>query len=29
MLFNGDKFELLNFGKIAKSFHYEIPQGNK
>ena len=29
MLFNGDKFELLNFGKIARSFHYEAPQGNK
>ena len=26
---NGDKFELLNFGESARTFPYEIPQGNK
>ena len=29
MVFNGDKFELLNFGKSARAFHYEIPQGKQ
>ena len=25
-LFNGDKFELSNFGKSARTLHYETPQ---
>ena len=29
MIFNGDKSELLNFGKSAKTFHYETPQGKQ
>ena len=29
MLFNGDKFELLNFGKSASTFHYETLQGKQ
>ena len=29
MVFNGDKFKLLNFGKSARAFHYEIPQGKQ
>ena len=27
MLFNGEKFELLNFGKSARKFNYGTPQG--
>ena len=29
MLINKDKFELLNFGKSANTFHYETPQGKQ
>ena len=29
MLYNRDKFELLNFGKSARSFHYETSQRNQ
>ena len=29
MLFNGEKFELLNFGKSARTFHYETLQGKQ
>ena len=29
MLFNGDKFELLNFGKSVRTFHYETSQGKQ
>ena len=29
MLFNGKKFELLNFGKSTRPFHYETPQGKQ
>ena len=28
-LFNRDKFDLLTFGKSARSFHYETPQGKQ
>ena len=27
--FNRDRFELLNFGKSARTFHYEAPQGKQ
>ena len=29
MVFNGDKFEMLNFGKTAKTYHYEAPKGKQ
>ena len=29
LLFNRDKFELLNFGKSPRTFHYETPQGKQ
>ena len=29
MLYNRDKLELLNFGKSARSFHYETSQRNQ
>ena len=29
MLFNRQKFELLNFGESARSFHYETTQGKQ
>ena len=29
MVFNGDNLEMLNFGKTARTYHYETPQGKQ
>ena len=29
MMFNGDKFEMLSFGKTTREYHYETPQGKQ